>query len=109
MHAITQMSMLIVKQKMNMVIHKAPRDDINFELLAFRSNQPNQIESIILILQISADHHTPFERHGKSHIQRFLAQSESYAFPPLQIRITLPEPEQKKTYWVRQIALFGER
>ena len=51
MHAITQMSMLIVKQKMNMVIHKAPRDDINFELLVFRSNQPNQIESIILILK----------------------------------------------------------
>ncbi len=59
MHAIAQMSMFVVKQKMNMVIHKAPRDDINFELLAFRSNQPNQIESIILILKYQLTPH-PF-------------------------------------------------
>ena len=51
MHAIAQMNMLVIKQKMNMVIHKAPRDDIHFKLLAFRSNQPNQIEPIFVILK----------------------------------------------------------
>lgn len=51
MHAIAQMNMLVVKQKMNMVIHKAPRNDIHSKLLAFRSNQPNQIEPIFVILK----------------------------------------------------------
>lgn len=51
MHAIAQVSMPVIQQQVNVVIHKALCDDIHFELLAFRSYQPNQIEPIISILK----------------------------------------------------------